>query len=186
MGYSRYFGMRSFENIVRDGRFRVPTTGTPFKIGAPVILDGAAPGFLKAADSAAGPGPHCGLVVFEHIQLKGVDPSLIGSHDAPFDQVPLGQYAQMIHGAGAKVWFKNVGDKTLYDGRVQTGGTLLAAGLDLATLTPGTGLVPDGAGKFRAAADADGGGAGTALEPAWLVVEQVNPTSGLVEARFTF
>lgn len=187
MGYSRYFGMRSFENIVRDGRFRVPKTGTPFKIGAPVVLDGATPGFLKAAGDGAPAGPAAGVVVFEHIQLKGVDTSLVGPHDAPFDQVPLGQYAQMVHGAGTKVWFKNVGDKTLYDGRVQTGGTLLAASVDLATLTPGTGLVPDGAGKFRVAAAADLSATPPVLaETPWLVVEQVNPTTGLVEARLTF
>ena len=49
MSYSRYFGFRSFENIVRDARFRVPSTGTALKIGAPVQLDSAAPGRLRAA-----------------------------------------------------------------------------------------------------------------------------------------
>jgi hypothetical protein len=184
MSYSRYFGMRSFENIVRTARFRVPSTGNPFKIGAPVMIDSATPGRLKAATNAAAPGANCGLAIFEHIQNKS--DALTTSHDAPYDQVPLGQYAQMIHGVGVKVWFKKVADKTLYDGRPQVGGSLLADALDLSTLTPGTGLVPNGAGKFRAAADADGAGAGTALEPAWLVVEQVNPSTGLVEARFTF
>ena len=153
MSYSRYFGMRSFENLIRDGRFRVPATGTPIKIGAPVMLDGANPGRLKAATQAATPGVNCGLAIFEHIQNKS--DALTLSYDAPYDQVPLGQYAQMVHGVGGKFWFKNVGDKALYDGRTQVGGTLLNAGLDLSTLTPGSGLVPDGAGKFRATDGAD-------------------------------
>lgn len=189
MSYSRNFGMRSFENVVRDGRFRAPKTGTPFKIGAPVQLNPVAPGAagygeLRAAPSAAAPGPNCGLVIFEHIQNKS--DALTTVYDAPHDSVPLGQYAQVMHGAGVKVWFMNTVDKTLYDGRVQPAGGLLAAGVDPATLTPGTGLVPDGAGKFRVAADADGAGAGTALEPAWLIVEQSNPSTGRVEARLTF
>lgn len=184
MAYSRYFGMRSFENIIRDGRFRVPKTGTPFKIGAPVMLDPANPGQLKAATNALAPGANAGVVIFEHIQNKS--DALTTTYDAPYDQVPLGQYAQMVHGPGAKFWFKNVADKALYDGRTQVNGTLLAASVDVSALTPGTGLCPDGAGKYRVVADADGAGAGTALEPAWLVVEQANPSTGLVEARLTF
>lgn len=181
MAYSRYFGMRSFENIVRDARFRVPATGTPFKIGAPVMLDPANAGRLKAATEAVNPGPNVGLVVFEHIQNKS--DALTTQYDSPHDAVPLGAYAQMIHGVGAKVWFKNHAAKVLYDGRTQEAGTLLHSSVDLSTLTPGTGLVPDGAGLFRktdGTATADVGGV------AWLVVEQVNPTTGRVEARFTF
>jgi hypothetical protein len=181
--------MRSFENVVRDGRFRAPKTGTPFIIGAPVQLNNVNPGAagygeFKAATAAKAPGPDCGLVVFEHIQNKS--DALTTQYDSPYNQVPLGQYAQIMHGAGTKVWFRNTVDKTLYDGRVQAAGGLLVDGLDLTTLKPGTGLVPDGNGKFRLAADADGAGAGTALEPAWLVVEQCNPSTGRVEARLTF
>lgn len=175
MSYSRNFGMRSFENVVRDGRFRVPKTGTPLKIGAPVQLDADNVGFLEPAAAAAAPGPNVGIVVYEHIQNKS--DALTTVYDSPYDQVPLGQYAQMMHGPGAKVWFRNTTDKALYDGRTQTGGALLADSVDLAALAIGTGLVPDGAGKYRAA------GAG---EGAWLVVEQVNPATGRVEARLTF
>jgi hypothetical protein len=177
MSYSRYFGMRGFENIVRDGRFRVPSTGTPFKIGTPVEIDPANPGRLKLAGDTAVPGANCGVVVFEHIQNKS--DALTTQYDSPYDEVPLGQYAQMVHGPGAKVWFKNVAAKTLYDGRQQAGGTLLAAGLDLATLQVGTGLNPTADGKFEAAAVAPN-------NAVWLVVEQVNPAAGLVEARFNF
>ena len=175
MSYSRYFGMRSFENVVRDGRFRVPSTGTPLKIGSPVQLDGANPGRLKVAGDAAAPGPNCGLVIFEHIQNKS--DALTTQYDSPYDQVPLGQYAQMMHGAGVKVWLKHQDDKTLYDGRTQAGGSLLDDAFDFAAAKPGDGLVPGSNGKLRATA---------AGEDAWLVIEQVNPSNRVVEARFTF
>jgi ribonuclease HII len=105
-GYSR----NSFENIVRDGRFRVPATGTAFKIGAPVMIDAANPGRLKVATEAAAPGPNCGLVVFEHIQNKS-DALTLTFDDSPYDLVPLGVYAQMMHGVGTKVWFANTGQQ---------------------------------------------------------------------------
>jgi hypothetical protein len=176
MGYSRNFGMRSFENVVRDGRFRVPATGTPFKIGAPVMLDAANAGRLKAATAAVTPSQNCGIVVYEHIQNKS--DALTTTSDSPYNVVPLGQYAQMMHGPGAKVWFRTTADKTLYGGTVQAGDTLLAAGIaDMTGLAIGDGLTPDGAGKWRES---------TGAEVVWLVIEQVNPTTKLVEARFTF
>jgi len=181
MAYTRNFGMRSFENVVRDGRFRVPQTGTPFEIGAPVMLDPATPGFMKAATEAVAPSQNTGIVIFEHIQNKS--DALTTQYDAPHNQVPLGQYAQIMHGPGAKVWFKVTTDKTLYDGRVQPGGSLLVAGLNLSTLAIGSGLVPDGAGKYRST---DGSGTADVGGVAWMVVEQVNPATGRVEARLTF
>lgn len=173
MSYGRNFGMRSFENIVRDGRFRVPATGTPLKIGSPVQLDTANPGRVKLAGAAAAPGPNCGIVVFEHIQNKS--DALTTSYDAPYDQVPLGVYAQMVHGPGAKVWFRNTDVKTLYDGRQRTAFDFVTG--DLATLEIGAGLTPTADGRWVESADAT---------TAWLTVEQVNPDTGLVEARFTF
>lgn len=185
MSYSRNFGMRSFENIVRDGRSRVPTTGTAIKIGAPVMLDAASAGFVKAATEAVAPSANCGIAVFEHIQNKS--DALVTAYDAPYNEVPLGQYVQMVHGAGAKVWLKNTADKTLYDGRVQAGVTILdngsGAAMDLSTLAPGVGLVPDGAGRWR---KTDGTTTANVGGTAWLVVEQVNTSTGVVEARLTF
>ena len=137
-------------------------------------MDPAAPGFMKQATAAVAPQGG-GVVIFEHIQLQGVDAVLTTTSDLP--SVPGGRYAQIVHGPGAKVWFRNSPAKTLYDGRTQAAVTLLAATLDLAALLPGDGLVPDGAGKFKKAAGGD---------DAWLTVEQVNPTAGVVEARFNF
>jgi hypothetical protein len=103
MSYSRNFGFRSFENIVRNGRFRAPATGTP-------IL----------------------------------------------------------------MWFKNTAAKTLYDGRVIPAAALVPA----SGIAVGDGLTPDGAGKFKKAT--------VGTDPVWLVIEQINATTGLVEARLTF
>jgi hypothetical protein len=117
-------------------------------------------------------------VVFEHIQYKGVDTSLVTAYDTPYDLVPLGQYAQIVHGQGAKVWFKNTTAKTKYDGSVQAASTLL----DITDLEVGDFLVPTGA----AAASAQWVTSTDGATDGWLQVEQYNPTTGLVEARFTF
>jgi hypothetical protein len=175
MSYSRNFGMRSFENVVRDGRFRVPKTGSPLLIGAPVSIDAANPGFLRPATAAQRPSPLTGVVVFEHIQHKGVDTFLTTNVDAPFNRVPLGQYAQMVHGQGVKIWLRNTTASPLYDGRTQEGNVLYTGAVAV-----GDGLVPAGDGTYRVAA------AGATPETPWLFVEQSNPDSGLVEARFNF
>lgn len=171
MAYGRNFGMRSFENVVRDARFRVPATGTPLRIGEGVMLDAANPGRLMRATAGVAPSANCGIVVFEHIQNKS--DALTTNHDAPYNQVPLGVYAQMMHGPGTKVWFRNTALKTLYDGRQREAFDFVVGGL--ATIAVGDGLSPDGTGKWSE----------DATNP-WLIVEQVNPTTGLVEARFTF
>lgn len=175
MAYSRNFGMRSFENVVRDGRFRAPASGTQLRIGQPVQLDSDNPGFVKQADEAAAPGPACGLAVFEHIQNKS--DALTTSSDSPHDKVPFGQYVQVLHGPGTKVWLQNTPDKVLYDGRVQEAAGLLCQSVDVENLAVGAGLVPHSDGNFREAAED---------EAAWLVVEQVNTSTGRVEARLTF
>lgn len=175
MGYHRSFGMRSFENVVRVGRFRAPATGTPLVIGSPVMIDPATPGFVKQATDAVAPDSNCGLAVFEHIQNKS--DALTTIYDAPYTQVPLGQYVQIMRGPGAKVWFKEVANKPMYDGRTQTAADLLTIA-DFSAVSPGDYLTPTADGKFTdAAADETNG---------WFVVEQVNPSTKVVEARFRF
>lgn len=186
MGYHRDFGMRSFENTVRNARFRAPSTGNDIIIGAPVVIDPDNPGRFKRAAEAEAPGSDCGIAIYEHIQNKS--DNLTTYLDPPYDKVPLGQYAQILHGVGVKVWFKNSAGKTLYDGRTQAGHTMVTngtagTGADLSTLKPGDGLVPDGNGFWR---KTDGSGTADVGGAAWLIVEQVNPAAGLVEARFTF
>jgi hypothetical protein len=175
MSYSRNFGIRSFENIVRSGRARTPA-GSTLVIGEPVILDSAAPGFLKQATAGVAANGAAGVVVYEHIQMQGIDAALNTTSD--LNTIPGGRYAQRVHGAGAKVWFKNTAAKTLYDGRTLAAGALLASSVDVSTLAIGAQLTPDGSGKYKVANGTTDGN--------WLTVEQVNSSTGLVEARFNF
>jgi hypothetical protein len=181
VSYTRNFGFRDLTAIVRDGRNKVPTglTGSDasgFLIGTAVTVDPANPGSLKRPGAAAAPTALSGIVIYEHIQMQGVDPLLTTFLDPPFIWAPQGRYAQMVHGVGVKVWFKNTSDLPLYDGRSQVGGTLVNP-TDLSTLAVGDNLTPAADGTWAKTA--------TAAE-AWLTVESVNATTGLVEARFTF
>lgn len=169
MSYGRNFGMRSFENVVRDARFRVPATGSSLRIGEGVMVDTANEGRLKRATNGVTPTPLCGILVYEHIQNKS--DALVTSYDDPYDKVPLGVYAQFIHGIGTKVWFRNTTLKTLYDGRQR-------AAFDFVTLSGlavGEGISPDGNGIWVEDASSP-----------WLTVEQLDTDLGLVEARFNF
>lgn len=169
MSYTRNFGFRSFENIVRDGRNKVPGTGSPYLIGTAVQV-GAGNVLVRPA-AASAPTALSGIVVFEHIQYQGTDPFLTTPQDFPYTVVPLGRFAQMVHGVGVKVYFKNTADKPLYDGRTQPGATLVAG-------TPAVGdyLTPAANGTW-AVGDATNG---------WLQVEHTVPSTGLFEARLTF
>lgn len=181
MSYTRNFGFRDLTAIVRDGRNQVPTglTGTDangYLLGTAVTVDPDNAGKLKRPGAAAAPTALSGIVLYEHIQMQGVDPLLTTPLDPPFIYAPQGRFAQMVHGTGVKVWFKNTQNLPLYDGRQQVGGTLVSS-TDLATLKPGDHLTPAADGTWAKAVDAT---------TAWLTVESVNATTGLVEARFTF
>lgn len=179
MSYSRNFGFRSFENIVRHGRLKTPATGDPLVLGTAVTVDSSAPDLMKKPASAAtAPNAVSGVLVYEHIQFQGVDTNLVTNHDAPFNTAPKGRYAQMVRGPGVKVWFKNTVDKVLYDGRDQLGATLVA-GVGGATPTVNVGdmLTNASDGTWQKTTDAT---------KAWMVVEHVNHATSLVEARLTF
>lgn len=182
MPYTRNFGMRSFENVVRAGRFRVPQTaeatgagqvGGLFLIGTAVRLDDANPGFLTRPGDSEAPSPLCGVVVYEHIQRMGSDPFTTTAQD--FEVVPAGQYAQVMRGPGVKVWFKNTEAKTSYDGRAREGRSLVD-GLGGATpsIEVGDFLTVNADGTYKEGTAANG----------WFLVEQVQ--GDLVECRFTF
>ena len=175
MSYTKNFGIRSFENIVRDGRQRTPAASA-IVIGEPVLVDSASAGFLKQATAGAAPGQSAGLAVYEHIQVKGVDPALTGAGE--LNTIPAARYAQIVRGPGAKVWLKNTAQTTKYDGTVVAAAGLLAGSVNVGTLPIGAELTPDGSGKFKV-------GNGT-TDGVWLIVEQVNASTGVVEARLTF
>lgn len=180
MGYTRNFGMRDFTNVVRQGRFRAPTDPVNdngavdglMLIGTAVKIDPAKPGFVRRPNADEVPGPHCGLIVYEHIQWKGTDPALTTPLD--FETVPAGQFVQIMRGPGVKVWFKNTETKTLYDGRSQAGRTLVAGLGATPTVAVGDYLTVTADGTFDE---------GTA-DNGWFLVEQVE--GDLVECRFTF
>lgn len=180
MSYTRNFGFRDLTAIIRDGRNQVPTglsgsDANGYLIGTPVTADTSNPGMLTRPSTAAAPTALSGIVVYEHIQFQGVDPFLTTQYDAPFIYAPQGRFAQMVHGPGVKVWFKNTADVPLYDGRTQPGGTLIST--SLSSISVGDGLTPNSSGTWEKASDAT---------TVWLTVESVNATTGLVEARFTF
>lgn len=175
MSYTRNFGFRSFENIVRDGRNKVPASATSgYLIGTAAVV--ASDSTLGRPSASAAPTALSGLVVYEHIQYQGVDPFLASPQDAPFQVAPAGRYAQLVRGNGVKVFLKNTDDKPLYDGRIEAGVTVVDA-TDLATLAVGDYLDPKADGTWKKAADAT---------TAWLQVESVNATTKVVEARLTF
>jgi len=175
MAYTRNFGFRSFENIVRSGRFRTPASGA-IVIGAPVMLDSASAGRVKAATAGAAADGSAGVAVYEYILLQGVDAGLYGAGD--LTTVPLGAYVQIVHGPGTKIWLRDTAAKTLYDGRSQAAYTPFAGSITLGTLAIGAALTPDGAGKWKVANGTSDGN--------WLTVESVNTTTKVVEARFRF
>ncbi len=178
MGYTRNFGIRAHANIVREGRLKTAAASS-HEIGAPVMVDSANPGQMKAATAGAATGPGAGVVVFEHIQMKGVDTALSVSDD--FHTVPAASYAQMVHGNGVKVVLKATAAKTLYDGRVIAAYNPFAGSVNLTTLAVGAQLTPDGAGKWKVANGTTDGN--------WLTVQSVSATSatvGVVEASFNF
>jgi hypothetical protein len=175
MSYTRNFGFRDFTNIVRNGRFRTPASGA-LQIGSPVILDSTTAGRMKAATAGVAANAAAGIVVFEHIQVKGVDPALYG--DGDFATAPVNVYAQIVRGPGVKVWLRKTAAKTLYDGRVIAAYNPFNAAVDLDTLAVGDQLTPDGSGLWKAANGTTDG--------AWLTVESVNASTGVVDARVNF
>jgi len=179
VGYTRNFGFRSFQNIIRDARHRVPAgAGDGYEIGSAVTVDPSSPGFLTRPGDGDAPTQLGGIALFEHIQYQGDDPWLTAPQDK--QHAPAGQYCQRVHGIGTKVWFRDLGDKTLYDGRTQSNATLFDGAVDVATLNIGDGLVPNADGLWRVAVG------GAEPEAPWLVIEQVNPSTGVVECRLTF
>lgn len=173
MSYTRNFDFRSTKNAVRNSRNKTPSTGTPLVIGSPVTEDAANAGLLKQAGAAEAVTPGCGILVFEHIMVQGVDPQLTSPQDAPFNVAPLGRFAQIVHGVGVKVWLRNTADKTLYDGRVQPGATLVT----MTSVVKGSFLTPGTNGVWRLA---------TTSESKWLYVDSIDATTGVVEASLTF
>lgn len=179
MPYGRNFGFRSFENVVRMGRHKIAadfdeSAEGDLYLGTAVTAD--ANGNVVRPDAGAAPDGLSGLLVYEHIQFQGVDTALTTNSDEPFNKAPKGRYAQIVRGPGAKVWLKNTSDKTLYDGRTQTGVTMFAGGGATPTVAVGDYLTPAADGTWEEGTASDG----------WLQVEQISEDGNTVECRVLF
>jgi hypothetical protein len=181
MSYSRNFGFRSTVNIVRSARFKTPASASGadangFLQGTAVVADPSNAGVLTRPAADAIPTANSGIVIYEHIQSQGVDPFLTTPLDPPFNLVPLGRFAQVVHGIGVKVWFRNTADSAYYDGRTLPGVTLVTT--SLGSVSVGDQLSPSGSnGQWAKTTNAGHG---------WLTVTSVNATTGSVEAVFNF
>lgn len=191
MNYGRNFGfLASPKGAQRDGRFKVPTTGTAIPLGAPVKADlGEAPDALGLQPVELATGAQApikglsGILVFEYKGMEGFagdDPYLTTVSDK--DTAPLGAAVQVVSGDAVKVWLKNTNDVVFLENRTYAGRTMVSEG---AGATPnvdvGSFLTP-GAGT-----DADGYWAVTTnAAQAWLVVTAVDDARGEIQARFLF
>jgi len=117
--YGLNFGFRrSDESVVtREGRLKVPTTGT-FRLGSLVTFDPASPGYLKAAASGeVGAGGTVGVLVQEEIWDRSVySPENIDSFY--YGVARNNRLAVIVSGPGGKIWLKNTTSQTRADGRV--------------------------------------------------------------------
>lgn len=116
--YGLNFGFRRSDESVltREGRLKVPTTGT-FRLGSLVTFDPASPGYLKvAAANEVGEGGTVGLLVQEEIFDRSIyAPSRIDSFY--YGIARNNRLAVIVSGPGGKVWFKNTDAQSRADGR---------------------------------------------------------------------
>lgn len=121
--YGPHFGVRRWDEdmATREGRFKLPTTGSRLLIGTAIEIDFANPGYLK--QSASGVKPRsgvAGLLIYEdQFLVNGPmgsinSPLRVDTSQLAFAQ--LGRYAVLTTGAGCKFWYKNVAARTTPDG----------------------------------------------------------------------
>jgi hypothetical protein len=119
---TRNFGMRRFTNLVREGRFRAPASGTELRLGTLVEIDPSDTSRIREADATTGVAIGgsgdvrtnlCGILWYEHDSQTFNDPRFggaAGQLPQDLDTAPNGRMVQVLHGPGAKVWFRNTGD----------------------------------------------------------------------------
>lgn len=117
--------MRRFTNLVREGRFRAPAAADPpLRLGTLVEIDPGDPTRIRQANNSSGVGiggsgdvrtALCGILWYEHdSQTYNAPPwgREAGQHAVDLDWAPNGRMVQVLHGPGAKVWFRNTDDDT--------------------------------------------------------------------------
>jgi hypothetical protein len=113
---TRNFGMRRFTNLVREGRFRGPASGTALRLGTAVEINASDTTRIRAATATAIGGGEdvrtslIGVLWYEHDSQTFNSPPFggaAGQLPQDLDTAPNGRMVQVLHGAGAKVWFRN-------------------------------------------------------------------------------
>lgn len=169
----------------RAGRY-FNDEGANLPIGVPVkttsnVNDLGLQGLELATGAQATPLPgKGGIILYEHIQFKGVDPVITTWSDV--DYAPADAAVQLISGQTVKIGLKNTTADTFLSRTGYPTPRKMVAGLGATpTVAVGNYLTP-GTGN-----DTDGYWAETAnASEAWLIVTAVNATTGLVEARLNF
>lgn len=121
---TRNFGIRRFTNLVREGRFRAPAA-SELVLGTGVELDPTSttdPQEIRQIDDAGGNDLGgtgitglVGALWYEHDSQTYVG-APFGSLMQDFDTAPVGRMVQVLHGRGAKVWFRNTEASTTEPG----------------------------------------------------------------------
>lgn len=127
--YGLNFGFRRSggDSAVREGRFRVPKTGT-FRQGEIVTIDPAAPGFVKkaAAGAAIVPGVTGLLIQHDAWQESIYEAGEVDSHGK--GGVRGGNLCTIWAGQGEKIWLKNTAEQpNRWDGRSIPARTVITA-----------------------------------------------------------
>lgn len=121
---TRNFGMRRFTNLVREARFRAPAA-TDLRLGTAVEIDPADTDRVRVvtANALAAGGDTTtalvGILWYEHDSQTFNSPAFggaAGQLPQDLDTAPAGRMVQVLHGPGAKVWFRNTEASTTEPG----------------------------------------------------------------------
>jgi hypothetical protein len=117
--------MRRFTNLVREGRFRAPASGTPLRLGTAVEIDASDTTRIRQVTTnvIGGSGDVrtalVGILWYEHDSQTFNSPPFggaAGQLPQDLDTAPNGRMVQVLHGAGAKVWLRNTAEDTTEPG----------------------------------------------------------------------
>jgi len=122
---TRNFGIRRFTNLVREGRFRAPESGTELRLGTMVEIDPTDTDRIRQAVSTAinaggdTATDSCGILWYEHDSQTFNSPPFggaAGQLPQDLDTAPNGRMVQVLSGPGAKVWLRNTDVNTTEPG----------------------------------------------------------------------
>lgn len=141
--YGRNFGFRISDESVRfsNGRYRTPA-GSTLALGTAVVVDPAAPGYLKAAttNELLVPG-WSGILLQEEIHINTAYQTPV--YDSySFGIAKANKLSVITSGAGTKIWLTNTSAETRTDGRTIPAVTMVtSAGLAVGDYLGWTGTV---------------------------------------------